>query len=126
MTITASLFTQISWATGTPGFWPAGSRCPTRRTLFLLWLGLRRFGRVAVGLVVARRRGVAVLLVRELHLVGVVVLDVRPRILRVVLGLLDALRRVGHVAGPRRERTLERPARQLRWIPIDVARDHRG
>src|SRR6185436_7614676 len=85
------------------------------RLLLGLLLGIGP-GVLAGGL---RRRD---LLLGDLHPLAVVVLEVRLGVLRIVLLL-------GHVLGlllrPRRQRALERAARQLRRIPARVALDHR-
>src|SRR5204863_4833875 len=60
----------------------------------------------------------------NLHAVRIVVVQVRLGVIRIVLVLRNVVL-LRLVVGARRERPLERPARQLRRIAIAVALDHR-
>src|ERR1043165_752637 len=82
-------------------------------------LGIVRLGGVGLGRVGPGRVGGVRAAVRQLDFAGIVVLGVGPRIARIVRGLLELLPRRDLVAAGR-QRPLERAARQLRRIAVDV------
>src|SRR4051812_21524641 len=102
-------------------------RAALLRLTRLFWLGgrlgRRRWLRRVIDRRRRRRRGVITLLIRQLHLRGIVVVDVGPRRGRIVFRLLGP--GLGRVVRAWRQRPLERAARQLRRIAIHIVGHHR-